>query len=149
MQAHASAEKLTDSARSIASTSAPGRAVLVVEPDPDRQWRLARTITIQGHRVIGTSTVEAALALLQACPVDLILVAEELAICGPADVVERLRQQNAATRIVLMSQPSADSGVRVVRSAELEYCDQPPSSQAIRALLGPSQAPAGLPPARV
>ena len=40
--------------------------VLVVEDDPDTQWRLARMLTVHGARVVGTSSGEAAIAISRA-----------------------------------------------------------------------------------
>ncbi len=35
------------------------RGVLLVEDDPDMQWRLARMLTVHGARVVGASSGEA------------------------------------------------------------------------------------------
>lgn len=61
-----------------AGISADRALVLVVEDEPDQQWRTTRALTLQGHRVIGTSSVDGALALLSQCEMDLVLVAESL-----------------------------------------------------------------------
>jgi len=61
-----------------AGIAADQARVLVVEHDPDQQWRTTRTLTMEGHRVIGTSSVDGALALLSQCEVDLVLVAESM-----------------------------------------------------------------------
>ncbi len=72
-------ETLQQVAKALAAGIAADRArVLVVEHEPTQQWRTARTLTLEGHRVIGTSSVDGALALLSQCEMDLVLVAESL-----------------------------------------------------------------------
>lgn len=72
-------ETLQQVAKALASGIAADRArVLVVEHEPNQQWKTARTLTLEGHRVIGTSSVDGALALLSQCEMDLVLVAETL-----------------------------------------------------------------------
>ena len=84
----------------------PGRAVLIVEPNPDHQSRLARLMAVHGHRAVGTSTLEGALAFLQAFPADLVLLAEELVGDSPLRVVAEIVGQRPGARIVIMTQPS-------------------------------------------
>ena len=57
----------------------PGSAVLIVEPSPDHQARVARLLAVRGHRAIGTTSVDGAMAFMRAFPVDLVLLAEEIA----------------------------------------------------------------------
>jgi DNA-binding NtrC family response regulator len=62
--------------RKIAEIS--GDAVLLVEPDPERQWKLARILAKIGRRVVGTASSDGALALLGEYLVNLVLIAENL-----------------------------------------------------------------------
>lgn len=79
MHMQRSDETLQQVAQALTAGIAADRArVLVVEHEPDQQWRTARTLTLEGHRVIGTSSVDGALALLSQCEMDLVLVAESL-----------------------------------------------------------------------
>lgn len=79
MQIPRSDESLLEAARVLTTKLARDRSpVLVIDHDPNQQWRTARTLTLAGHRVIGTSSVEGALALLSECKVDLVLVAETM-----------------------------------------------------------------------
>jgi len=55
------AQKLESAARTIAESRPRHRNVLLVESDPDLQWSLARMLTIDGNRVMGTSAGEGAL----------------------------------------------------------------------------------------
>ncbi len=98
---------MADASTSIieALTPAPRRAlrgVLVVEDDPDLQWRLARVLTIQGYRVVGTSSGDGALALIAEWPVDLALVAEDLPGMDGLQVTEAIRARNPDISVVLM-----------------------------------------------
>lgn len=55
-----------------------GRAILLVEPDPDRQWKLTRNLAKIGRRVIATASSAGAIAFLNQYLADLVLVAENL-----------------------------------------------------------------------
>jgi DNA-binding response OmpR family regulator len=77
--------------------------VLVVEDDPDTQWRLARMLTVHGARVVGTSSGEAALALIEQWPADLVLVDQGLPGISGLEVARRIRQQHPGIAVVLMS----------------------------------------------
>lgn len=95
--------------------------MLIVEPLPDQQWKLARMFTVQGYRVIGSASVMAARALLVRFPVDLIMLAEETTQRLVEDVAE-LRLQAPDARVVLMSESDAaralaeaNDGVECVR----------------------------------
>ncbi len=79
------------------------RGVLVVEDDPDTQWRLARMLTVHGARVVGTSSGEAALALIEQWPADLVLVDQGLPGISGLEVARRIRQQHPEIPVVLMS----------------------------------------------
>lgn len=87
--------------------SRPGPTVLIVEPLPDQQWKLARMFTVGGYRTIGTSSTVAALALLRSCPVELILVSAEACEAGVIEVVRKLRSEAPDARVLVMG--GADS----------------------------------------
>ena len=99
----------------------PGRAVLIVEPSPDHQARLARLIAVRGHRAIGTSTLEGALSFLRAFPVDLVLLAEEVGGTSPLRVVAEMLGQRPNARIVIMTPPEANEDSEHSRVTALEY----------------------------
>jgi DNA-binding response OmpR family regulator len=79
------------------------RGVLVVEDDPDLQWRLARTLTVRGNRVVGTSSGEAALELIRQWPVDLVLVDESLPGMSGMELARTIRDSHPDTPVVLMA----------------------------------------------
>ena len=83
-----------------------GRAVLIVEPSPDHQARLARLVAVHGHRAIGTCSLDGALALLQVFPVDLVLLADEIAGRAPLKVVAEIIGRRPGSRIVIMTPPT-------------------------------------------
>jgi CheY-like chemotaxis protein len=96
--------KLTGAARALSDAGGEqlGR-ILVVEADPDTQWRLARMLTLHGHRVVGTSSGDGAFALVAEWPVDLVLVDETLPGMPGLEVARRLREQYPSIRVVLMT----------------------------------------------
>jgi CheY-like chemotaxis protein len=77
--------------------------VLVVEDDPDLQWQLARMLTIEGNRVVGTSSGDGALALIGEWPVDLVLVDEDLPKMTGLEVVRRIKRAHPNVPVVLMT----------------------------------------------
>jgi DNA-binding NtrC family response regulator len=82
--------------------------ILVIERDPDLQWHLARSLTVQGHRVVGTSSGEGALALIAEWPVDLVLVDEDLPRTSGLEVAEHIRRSHPEVPVVLiMADPPA------------------------------------------
>lgn len=83
----------------------PGRAVLVVEPSPDQQARLARLVAVRGHRAIGTSSLDGARAFMRAFPVDLVLLAHELVEQSALAVVAELVGTRPHARVVIMTPP--------------------------------------------
>ena len=81
---------LSDSSGIRIRTDSRGRGILVVESDPDVQWRIARTLTVEGNRVVGSSSGEGALALLEQWPVELVLVDENLPGIDGIELIRRL-----------------------------------------------------------
>jgi CheY-like chemotaxis protein len=97
-------------ARASSARESDGASVLVVEPDPDLQWRLARMLTVHGHRVVGASSGDGALALAREWPVDLVLVDETLPARGGLSALALTRALRAAhpeVRVVLLTAAGA------------------------------------------
>ncbi len=91
-------------------------AVLVVEPDPELQSRLARMLTVRGHRVVGTSSGDGALALVRQWPVDLVLVDDALPATSALSslaLARVLRAVHPGVRVVLMTGASAHAEVHL------------------------------------
>jgi PleD family two-component response regulator len=55
-----------------------GKTILLVEPDPDRQWKLTRNLAKIGRRVVATASSAGAIAFLNQYLASLVLVAEDL-----------------------------------------------------------------------
>ncbi len=91
-----------------------GRGVLVVENDPDLQWTLARTLTVVGCRVVGTSSSDGALAVLSSWPADAVIVAEDLPGMNGLELVRHIRSKNPLLPIVLLANdgPGVDDVAR-------------------------------------
>jgi CheY-like chemotaxis protein len=88
-------------------------AILVVEDDPDLQWKIARMLTLRGNRVVGTSSGEAALELMAQWPVDLVLVDELLPAMSGLELARIVRERYAHLPVVLM----AENGERGIQHA--------------------------------
>jgi len=84
-----------------------GGRVLVVEPDPDLQWSIARTLTVRGHRVVGATSGEAALHLVSQWPVEVALVDATLPGTSALELAEALRRAQPEVRVVLMARDLA------------------------------------------
>ena len=97
-------EKLEAARRAVASVPPTReRGVLVVEDDPDLQWKLARMLTLRGNRVVGTSSGEAALELLSQWPVDLVLVDDTLPGMSGMELARTINERHPGAPVVLMS----------------------------------------------
>jgi ActR/RegA family two-component response regulator len=114
--------------------SGPGSAVLIVEPSPDHQARVARLLAVRGHRAIGTTSVDGAMAFMRVFPVDLVLLAEEVAGDAPWRVVAELMSGRPKTRIVIMTPPSR-AGHEPARADALEYVPRSFDGDALSELL--------------
>jgi two-component system, OmpR family, KDP operon response regulator KdpE len=79
------------------------RGVLVVEDDPDTQWRLARMLTVRGNRVVGTSSAEAALELMAQWPVDFVLVDDGLPGMTGVELAREIHKRHPGVPVVIMS----------------------------------------------
>ena len=78
-------------------------AILVVEDDPDLQWKMARMLTVRGNRVVGTSSGEAALELMSQWRVDLVLVDESLPSMSGHELARIIRERYPMVPVVLLS----------------------------------------------
>src|SRR5690606_4234354 len=97
-------QKLEAARRAVASVPPTReRGVLVVEDDPDLQWKLARMLTLRGNRVVGTSSGEAALELLSQWPVDLVLVDDTLPGMSGMELARTINERHPGAPVVLMS----------------------------------------------
>jgi DNA-binding response OmpR family regulator len=106
-----SEDKLEDSQRKLeaarrAVASVPPtreRGIVVVEDDPDLQWRLARMLTVRGNRVVGTSSGEAALELMSHWTAELVLVDDGLPGMSGVELARAIKERHPKTSVVLMS----------------------------------------------
>ncbi len=100
--------------------------VLVVESDPDLQWRLARTLTVEGNRVVGTSSGDGALALVAEWPVDLVLVSEELPGMEGIEVIRHLHERCPTLVSVLLAEDDTADLRAAARLAGATTCIRKP-----------------------
>jgi len=84
------------------------RGILIVEPDPNVQWHLARMLTVMGHRVVGTSSLSGATMLLSKWGVDLVLLSETIARKTPDPLTAGLDEGRSQLPIVLIADDASD-----------------------------------------
>lgn len=137
MHIQRSDETLQQVAQALAAGIAADRArVLVVEHEPDQQWRTARMLTLEGHRVIGTSSVDGALALLSQCPMDLVLVAESLPGINGWNLVRLINEaQPSVPTVVLTDGVEPRRGLSGTRREVLQAISKPFRMEKLNALL--------------
>lgn len=114
------------------------RTVLIVEPEPDQQWKLARMFTVGGFRVIGTSSIPAAQALLHAYPVDMILLSPDACQSGPGEAARSLLACAPQARMLVMEAGNSETEAPRQRitaaGAVLEFVRRPARAADVSAL---------------
>ncbi|MGB5545076.1 MAG: response regulator [Polyangiales bacterium] len=135
MTSESHAQKLQSAARTIAESRPRHRSVLLVESDPDLQWSLARMLTVDGNRVVGTSSGDGALTVIEQWDAELALVASSLPGESGIEVARRLRAQNPDLLVILMEEEAAEP-VPTERSTDVSaYLAKPFRFEALRALI--------------
>lgn len=135
MAAEAEAQKLESAARTIAESRPRHRSVLLVESDPDLQWNLARMLTVDGNRVVGTSSGEGALTVIEQWDADLALVASNLPGTSGVEVARQLHGWNPDLLVILMGE---EAPVRIAKgpsSHVTAYLAKPFRFEALRTLI--------------
>ena len=129
------AKKLETAARTIAESQPKHRSVLLVESDPDLQWSLARMLTVNGNRVVGTSSGEAALAVIEQWGAELALVSSSLPRMRGVEVARELRARNPDLLVILMDDAGPDPEPREASPAVAARVAKPFRFEALRALV--------------
>jgi DNA-binding response OmpR family regulator len=135
MAPEARAQKLESAARTIAESRPQHRGVLLVEADPDLQWSLARMLTVDGNRVVGTSSGEGALTVIEQWDADLALVASNLPGMSGVEVAQQLREWNPDLLVILMNEETPGPAPKERSSYVSAYLAKPFRFEALRALI--------------
>ncbi len=118
------------------------RSVLVVEADPDVQVQVARALRSQGHRVVGTSSGDGALALITEWAVDLVLVSQDLPRRTGVEVTRLLRERRPNVPVLLMVSGTEGSIREAARLAGAAGCvTKPLALESLDFWLGPPTIP--------
>jgi CheY-like chemotaxis protein len=137
------AKTLKSAVRTLAGNRPKDRSVLLVESDPDLQWGLARMLTVNGNRVVGTSSGEGALAVVEQWRPDVALVSSCLPRMTGVEIARRLRAGNPDLLVILMEDPSPEQDTRDPSPAVSARLPRPFRFEALRAILDSLQlAPA-------
>jgi CheY-like chemotaxis protein len=97
------------------------RSVLVVEADPELQVQMARQLRREGHRVVGTSSGDGALALIAQWDVDLVLINEDLPGRAGIEVTRLIHAVKPLMPLIVMStnaEPSLRAAARAAGAVE-------------------------------
>jgi DNA-binding response OmpR family regulator len=135
MATEARAQRLESAARTIAESRPRHRSVLLVESDPDLQWSLARMLTVDGNRVVGTSSGDGALTVIEQWDADLALVASNLPGTSGVEVARQLREWNPDLLVILMGEETTEPATRERSSYVTAYLPKPFPFEALRALI--------------
>ena len=127
-------EALESAAKSIAENRPRHRSVLLVESDPDLQWHLARMLTVDGNRVVGTSSGDGALTVVEEWRADLALVAAHLPGMTGLEVAKRLRALNPDLVVILMGEHQTEPTPKVSTHISA-HLPKPFRFDALRALI--------------
>jgi len=120
------------------------QAVLIVEPDPEVQSRLATALSREGHRVVGTGSGEGALALVGEWDVDLALVSDSLPGRSGLEVARLLRERRPAATVLIMTDQIGASTRVAVRAVGAHDCIRKPIAlDALRPWLVDAVSPRG------
>jgi len=129
------ATKLETAARTIAESRPRHRSVLLIESDPDLQWSLARMLTVNGNRVVGTSSGEGALAVIEQWDAELALVSTSLPGLSGVEVAQKLRAKNPDLLVILMDDGAPEPEANAASPAVAARLAKPFRFEALRALL--------------
>ena len=129
------AQKLETAARTIAESRPRHRSVLLVEADPDLQWSLARMLTVDGNRVVGTSSGEGALTVIEQWDAELALVASKLPGMSGIEVARQLREWNPDLLVILMDEETPGPVPKERSSYVSAYLSKPFRFEALSALI--------------
>lgn len=135
MAAETEKKKWEEAARTIARSRPQHRRILLVEDDPDLQWSLARMLTVNGNRLIGTSSDAGALAVLEEWSPDLALVASSLPGTSGVEVARQLRLLKPDLMVILMGEPEPQPPAKERRSDVSAYLARPFRFESLRALI--------------
>jgi len=135
MAPEATSHRLESAARTIAESRPRHRSVLLVESDPDLQWSLARMLTVDGNRVVGTSSADGALTVIEQWDADLALVASDLGGVSGVEVARRLREWNPDLLVILMDGGAPGPAAKERSSYVTASLAKPFPFEALRALI--------------
>ena len=97
------------------------RGILIVEPDPNTQWHLARMLTVMGHRVVGTSSLSGAEMLLSKWRVDLVLLSETISKKTSDPLTAGLDAGRSRLPIVLIADESNDPSAEFITTTGMVH----------------------------
>ena len=111
-------------------------SVLLVEGDPDLQWNLARMLTVNGNRVVGTSSGDGAMAVIEHWSADLALVSSSLPdVSGSRGGPAAPKHRTPTLVVILMDDGLPEPQAEEASTAVAARLPKPFRFEALRALL--------------
>jgi CheY-like chemotaxis protein len=110
-------------------------SILVVEDDPDLQWRLARHLTVFGNRVVGTGSADGALALIAEWPVDIVLIDQDLPGTTGLELARQIRVAQPDIAIVIMTDTELDERPALGMAGAVSWLAKPFRAEALAEVL--------------
>ena len=92
-------------------------------------------LTVNGNRVVGTSSGDGALTVIDQWSADLALVAAELPGTTGLEVAQQLRERNPDLLVIIMGECAPEASLNDVTSAADAYLAKPFRFEALRALI--------------
>lgn len=92
-------------------------------------------LTVNGNRVVGTSSAEAALTVIELWNADLALVASSLPGMSGVEVARQLRERNPDLLVILMGEQAPEPVVKERTTDVSAYLAKPFRFEALRALI--------------
>lgn len=92
-------------------------------------------LTVNGNRVVGTSSGEAALTVIEQWDAELALVASSLPGTSGVEVARQLRERNPDLLVILMSEEALEPVAKERTSYVSAYLAKPFRFEALRALI--------------
>jgi DNA-binding NtrC family response regulator len=100
--------------------------ILVLDDIPDVVLLLQKILSLKGHKVIGFTDEEKAIACARSEPLDLLILDIKLKKMNGIEVLEEIRKFNPSVKaVILTGYPTLETARRAKELGAQEYCVKP------------------------